>query len=117
MNAIMTSGGLTERFQDQRFANGYQLIDGVQMSAENGDRFQIPHPLLKKYVRVGQFVELRVDSPRFSSTPMPPSGAPVRCVKGRPPNRFSVMSTRPRYCPCPPSRFRRAAGVKTSGFK
>ena len=72
----MTSGRLTERFQDQRFANGYQLIDGVQMSAENGDRFQIPHPLLKKYVRMGQFVELRVDSPRFSVH----ADAPQRCT-------------------------------------
>lgn len=67
---------LAEQFADQRFANGYQLIDGVQMNAENGDRFQIPHPLLKKYIRADQFVELRIDSPRFSVHP----DAPEQCT-------------------------------------
>ena len=53
-------------FQAQRFANGYELVDGVQMHAEHGDRFQIPHAVLKKHVGTGHFVELRIDSPRFS---------------------------------------------------
>ena len=57
---------LQEQFEAQQFANGYELINGVEMHAENGERFQIPHPVLKKYVGVDHFVELRIDSPRFS---------------------------------------------------
>jgi len=55
-----------QQFQAQRLANGYKLVNGVEMQAENGDNFQIPHPVLKKYVGIGHFVELRIDSPRFS---------------------------------------------------
>ena len=55
-----------QQFDKQRFTNGYQLVNGVAMHAENGQRFQIPHPVLKKHVGVGHFVELRIDSPRFS---------------------------------------------------
>ena len=36
------------------------------MHAENPDNFQIPHPVLKKHVSIGHFVELRIDLPRFS---------------------------------------------------
>lgn len=57
---------LEQQFAAQRFANGYQLVNGVEMHAEHGDRFQIPHDVLKKYVGVGHFVEIRIDSPRFS---------------------------------------------------
>ena len=57
---------LQQRLAQQHFANGYQLVNGVEMHAENGDNFQIPHPVLKKHVGVGHFVELRIDSPRFS---------------------------------------------------
>lgn len=57
---------LREQYQSQHFANDYTLVNGVEMRAENGDRFQIPHPVLKKHIRTGQFVELRIDSPRFS---------------------------------------------------
>ena len=46
--------------------NGYQFINGIEMNAELGDRFQVPHPTMKKYVETGHFVELRIDSPRFS---------------------------------------------------
>ena len=53
-------------FQAQQFSNDYQLVDGVTMRTENPDNFQIPHPVLKKHVGVGHFVELRIDSPRFS---------------------------------------------------
>src|SRR5258707_12831311 len=60
------SGDLKRQFNEQRFANGYELVDGVAMHAENGERFQIPHPVLKKHVGVGHFVELRIDSPRFA---------------------------------------------------
>ena len=67
---------LEERFKQQRFANGYELIDGVEMHARNGDRFQIPHPVLKKHVATGHFVELRIDSPRFSAHP----DAPTNCT-------------------------------------
>jgi hypothetical protein len=57
---------LEQDFQAQHFANGYELVNGVSMHAENGDNFQIPHSVLKKHVGVGHFVELRIDSPRFS---------------------------------------------------
>jgi len=67
---------LKSQFEQQSFANGYELVDGVAMHAENGERFQIPHPVLKKHVSIGHFVELRVDSPRFSAHP----DAPERCT-------------------------------------
>ncbi|MGB6045869.1 MAG: hypothetical protein WBF93_22125 [Pirellulales bacterium] len=57
---------LQQRLAQQHFANGYELVNGIQMHAENSDNFQIPHPVLKKHVGVGDFVELRIDSPRFS---------------------------------------------------
>ena len=57
---------LEQQFARQHFPNGYQLVNGVEMHAENPDNFQIPHPVLKKHVGVGHFVELRIDSPRFS---------------------------------------------------
>ena len=57
---------LQEQFDRQRFPNAYQLVNGVQMHAENGARFQVPHEVLKKHIGVGHFVELRIDSPRFS---------------------------------------------------
>ena len=60
------SGDLPQRLSRQQFANDYQLVDGVAMHAENGQRFQIPPDVIKKHVRIGQFVELRIDSPRFS---------------------------------------------------
>ncbi len=59
-----------------QFANEYDLVNGVEMREENPEHFHIPHPLLKKYLSVGQFVELRVDSPRFSTHP----DAPAACA-------------------------------------
>ena len=67
---------LKQQFDEQRLANGYELVDGVAMHTENGDRFQIPHPVLKKHVGVGHFVELRIDSPRFSVH----ENAPEKCT-------------------------------------
>ena len=67
---------LQRQLEAQRFANDYQLVDGVAMNAENPDNFLIPHPVLKKHVDVGQFVELRIDSPRFSVH----QDAPEKCV-------------------------------------
>lgn len=72
----MTRQALQQNFDEQRLANGYELVDGVAMHAENGKRFQIPHPVLKKHVDIGQFVELRIDSPRFSVH----EDAPVKCT-------------------------------------
>lgn len=57
---------LTQEFEDQQFANDYQLVDGCAMHAENGDQFQIPPDVIKRHVVPNQFVELRIDSPRFS---------------------------------------------------
>ncbi len=33
---------LQQQFDDQQFANEYQLVNGVAMHAENPDNFQIP---------------------------------------------------------------------------
>jgi hypothetical protein len=57
---------LEQDFQAQHFTNGYELVNGVSMHTENPDNFQIPHPVLKKHVSDGHFVELRIDSARFS---------------------------------------------------
>ena len=67
---------LRQQFEEQSLANGYELANGVVLHAENGERFQIPHPVLKKHVGVGHFVELRIDSPRFSVH----EDAPEKCT-------------------------------------
>ena len=67
---------LEQQFKSQTFSNGYELVDGVAMHRQNGERFQIPHGVLKKHIAVGHFVELRVDSPRFSVHP----DAPEHCT-------------------------------------
>ena len=64
------------------FENGYALVDGVKMHAENHDHFHIPHELLKKYIVAGFYVELRVDSPRFSVHPDAPDQCPCSICKG-----------------------------------
>src|SRR5262245_13027060 len=60
------SVSLRQQFEEQSFANDYALVNGVALHAEHGERFQIPHEVLKRHVGVGHFVELRIDSPRFS---------------------------------------------------
>ena len=67
---------IEKQLQTQHFANGYDLVNGVQMHADNGEQFSIPHPVLKKHVGIGHFIELRIDSPRFSAHP----GAPGNCT-------------------------------------
>jgi hypothetical protein len=62
------SAPLRQAFEEQSFTNDYELVNGVVLHAENGERFQIPHAVLKKHVAVGHFVELRIDSPRFSAS-------------------------------------------------
>ncbi|MBW3595724.1 MAG: hypothetical protein KY475_00450 [Planctomycetes bacterium] len=57
---------LKQQFDQQHFPNAYALVDGVEMNAANPDTFLVPHPVLKKHVGVGHFVELRIDSPRVS---------------------------------------------------
>ncbi|MBT5019374.1 hypothetical protein OAF98_03655 [Planctomicrobium sp.] len=53
-------------FNEQQFANEYELANGVELHRENGSRFQIPPDVIKRHLTAGQFVELRIDSPRFS---------------------------------------------------
>jgi hypothetical protein len=67
---------LKQQLEEQQLSNGYELVDGVAMHAENGERFQIPHAVLKKYIGAGHFVELRIDSSRFSAHP----DAPEKCT-------------------------------------
>lgn len=55
-----------QELEAQQFANEYQLVDGVAMRAENPDYFHVPPDVIKRNIRPGQFVELRIDSPRFS---------------------------------------------------
>jgi hypothetical protein len=70
------SAPLRQPFEEQSLTNDYELVNGVTLHAENGERFQIPHPVLKKHVSAGHFVELRIDSPRFSA----PENAPEKCT-------------------------------------
>ena len=72
----MNREDLQTRYDQQQFANGYELIDGVQMNRENPDHFQIPPNVLKRHIGPGHFVELRVDSPRFSVH----EDAPEKCT-------------------------------------
>lgn len=58
---------ITQQYDQQQFPNGYRFVDGVQMHAENGDQFQIPPDVLKRHLSNDQFVELRINSPRFSA--------------------------------------------------
>ncbi len=57
---------IQELFDEQQFENDYELVDGLAMHAKHPENFQIPPPVLKRHVNVGHFVELRIDSPRFS---------------------------------------------------
>ena len=57
---------LPQKFDSQHLANGYELVNGVEMHRENGDNFRIPPDVIRRNVNSGQFVELRIDSPRFS---------------------------------------------------
>ena len=57
---------LQQQFNAQQFANEYQLVDGVAMHLQNPTSFHIPPDVIKRHIKHGQFVELRIDSPRFS---------------------------------------------------
>lgn len=67
---------LDQQFATQRFANDYQLVDGESMHAQNPEHFHIPPDVIKRNIRPGQFVELRIDSPRFSVH----ADAPDKCT-------------------------------------
>jgi len=67
---------LQQQFDQQQFANEYEFVSGVVMHSENGDRFQVPPDVLKRHVGVGYFLELRIDSPRFSVH----EDAPEKCT-------------------------------------
>lgn len=71
----MGSMSIADDYRKQHFPNAYDLADGIALHQENGDRFQIPHPVLKKHLKADQFVELRIDSSRFSVHP----DAPEKC--------------------------------------
>jgi len=58
---------LNHLFDSQQLSNGYQLVDGVAMHQANPDSFHIPPDVIKRHIQLGQFVELRIDSPRFST--------------------------------------------------
>lgn len=58
---------LAAQLQHQQFSNDYQLVDGELKQRENPEHFQIPPQVIKRQVTVGHFVELRIDSARFSA--------------------------------------------------
>jgi hypothetical protein len=89
---------LEQRFHDQQLANGYALVNGVQQQAEYGDRFEIANPWFRKHVAVGQFVEVRIDSPRFSAHP----DAPLDCTCPH----CKEPATKPILCHKQPASFR-----------
>ena len=57
---------MQESLDQQQFDNDYRLINGVEMHAENPDHFLIPPQVMKRQLGANQFVELRIDSTRFS---------------------------------------------------
>lgn len=57
---------LSDRLQEQQFGNEYALVNGVEMNRLHGSQFKIPAPVLKRHLKSEFFVELRIDSPRFS---------------------------------------------------
>jgi len=57
---------LSQQFLQQQFSNDYELVNGVDMHTANPDLFHIPPEVIKRQLRPGHFVELRIDSPRFS---------------------------------------------------
>ena len=59
-------GDLAAQLQNQQFSNDYQLVDGERRHQENPEHFRIPPRVIKRQVKVGHFVELRIDSTRFS---------------------------------------------------
>ena len=71
-----------------KMPNGYLLVDGVKMHAEQGARFEVPHPSLKAHVGPGHWVELRVDSPRFTAHP---GTEPCECEHCREPMNKPIL--------------------------
>ena len=63
---------IQQQFESQCLLNGYALINGVDKHAELGERFQIVNPWFRRNANVGHFVELRIDSDRFSAHPDAP---------------------------------------------
>ena len=57
---------LEQQLDSQQFSNAYELVNGAVMHAENGNQFQVPADVLKRHVDFGNFVEIRIDSARFS---------------------------------------------------
>ena len=63
-------------FRETVLANGYELVDGVEMNRRFGDRFAIVNQWFKKHVSISEFVEIRIDSDRFSAHPDAEPGCP-----------------------------------------
>ena len=59
-------GDLAAQLQNQQFSNDYQLVDGERKHQENPEHFRIPPRVIKRQINAGHFVELRIDSTRFS---------------------------------------------------
>jgi hypothetical protein len=57
---------LQQQLDAQHFSNDYELVNGVAMHTENPENFHVPPDVIKRHVNPSQFVELRIDSARFS---------------------------------------------------
>lgn len=57
---------LKQQLDAQQFANEYQLVNGVAMHTQDPQYFHVPADVIKRHLRPGQFVELTIDSLRFS---------------------------------------------------
>ena len=57
---------LESRYKQQTFPNGYSLVDGALKHVEYPEHFQLPPDVIKRHIGIGHFVELRIDSSRFS---------------------------------------------------
>lgn len=58
---------LQRHYEQQSFGNGYALVDGVEQHRANPRHFLIPPAVIRRQVRAGMFVELRLVSDRFSA--------------------------------------------------
>lgn len=67
---------LSQLLNDQQFSNAYELVNGVEMHLKNPGHFKIPPDVIKRHLKPGQFVELQIDSPRFSVH----EDAPEKCA-------------------------------------
>ena len=105
------SGALAKQLESQQFSNGYVLVDGCEMHAANPDNFHIPPAVIKRNLAPGMYVELRIDSPRFSVHEDAPEKCPCPSCNGemskpilRHEHPATLVGALPEESPAAPSR-------------